>query len=75
MASLANMMNAMVQYQPVQPETSSAPIMALSTPAPLLLVGEGPAPPGYIGIGTSQDGRPLWARSEEEDPVAFEALN
>ena len=74
-ASLANMMNAMVQDQPVQPETSSAPIMALSTPAPPLLVGEGPAPPGYVGIGTSQDGRPLWARSEEEDPVAFEALN
>ena len=63
------------QEQPAMPEMSSAPIMALSKPAPLLLVGEGPAPPGYIGIGTYQDGRPLWARSEDEDPVAFEALN
>ena len=63
------------QGQLAIPEPLPAPIMALPTPAPLLLVGEGPGPPGYIGVGTSPDGRPLWARADEEDPVPFEALN
>jgi hypothetical protein len=63
------------QGQQDTPEPLLAPIMALPTPAPLLRVGEDPAPPVYIGVGTSQDGRPLWARADEEDPVAFEVLN
>ena len=76
-ATLAGAVAAMVQA----PRPAEAPlpaVMALPappTPAPLLLVGHGVAPPGYIDVGTAADGRPLWARADEEGPVAFEALN
>jgi hypothetical protein len=59
-------------------EPALMPIMALPavpTPAPLLLVGHGIAPPGYIDVGVAPDGRTLWARADEEAPVPFEALN
>jgi hypothetical protein len=61
-ATLASMITTIVQANQGQlaiSEPLPAPIMALPTPAPLLLVGEGPAPPGYIGVGTSPEGRPL----------------
>ena len=80
MTTLASLVAAMVQAPGFAAAASPppAPLMALPTtptPAPLLLVGHGTAPPGYIDVGVATDGRPLWARADEEDPVPFEALN
>ena len=76
MTTLANLVAALAQAPRVEP--ALMPIMALPavpTPAPLLLVGHGIAPPGYIDVGVAPDGRTLWARADEEAPVPFEALN
>ena len=80
MTTLASLVAAMVQAPGFAAAASPppAPLMALPTtptPAPLLLVGHGTAPPGYIDVGVATDGRPLWARADEEAPVPFEALN
>ena len=80
MTTLASLFAAMVQAPGLAAAAGPPPVplMALPTtptPAPLLLVGHGAAPPGYIDVGVATDGRPLWARADEEAPVPFEALN